>query len=38
VKVQVSVRAIKARNPWCKSSRANWTSPPWLTFQKEKQC
>jgi hypothetical protein len=38
VKAQGPVRAIKIRNPWCKSSRANWTSPPWWTFQRERQC
>jgi hypothetical protein len=36
VKAQVSVRGSKARNPWCKSSRAKSTSPPWLTFQRER--
>jgi hypothetical protein len=28
VKAQASVRGIKSRNPWCKSSRVNSTSPP----------
>jgi hypothetical protein len=36
VKAQGPIKLIKARSPWCKSSRANWTSPPWLTFQKER--
>jgi hypothetical protein len=37
-KAQGSIRGTKARNPWCKSNKANSTSPPWLTFQREKQC
>jgi hypothetical protein len=36
VKAPVSVRGTKARNPWCKSRRANSTSPPWLTSLKHR--
>jgi hypothetical protein len=35
VKAQDSVMGTKARSPWCRSRRANSTSPPWLTFQRE---
>jgi hypothetical protein len=34
VKAQASVRGAKSRSPWCKSSRVNSTSPPWLTSQR----
>jgi hypothetical protein len=38
VKAHASVVGTKARSPWCKSSRVNSTSPPWLTSQREQQC
>jgi hypothetical protein len=38
MKARDSVMGTKARSPWCKSSRANSTSPPWLTSQRGQQC
>jgi hypothetical protein len=37
-KAQDCVMGTKARSPWCKSSRENSTSPPWLTSQREQKC
>jgi hypothetical protein len=38
IKVQETSLSLWQRSQWCKSAKASWTSPPWVTSQKELQC
>jgi hypothetical protein len=32
IKVQGTSLPLQPRSLWCKSAKASWTSPPWVTF------
>jgi hypothetical protein len=38
IKAQGPSRPIRLRSQWCKSAKESWTSPPWVTSQRELQC
>jgi hypothetical protein len=38
IKVWETSGPIRLRSQWYKSAKASWTSPPWVTSQKELQC